>query len=317
MCSPPRSQADSARLPWDSSSWTMAWHGFHVLIHCSYSGHLLFLSLDRDAEAEADYRKAMALRPGSDLARIGLAFVFLNTGRLSEAEALLRASESGPSSFFAHFLLGELYPREGSGTAARTQLEQSAALQPEFAPVHPALGKVYLENKEINNSDPRTRDRDQVGRGERGCVLPAFHRVSQIGPAGEGRDRTGNVAAVQPGAARSGQIRLITNRLCLLVSKAFTPAVVESMRSTVREILESLLENVVGKEEIDIIRDIAYPLPSAVISDMLGVPPEGRTNFRQWAEDIMAFTGGGALALPKIARKLNRASSRCMAIFES
>ena len=70
--------------------------------------------------------------------------------------------------------------------------------------------------------------------------------------------------------------------------------------------VDELLDAVRGKDEIDIIRDIAYPLPAAVISDMLGVPPDGREQFRQWAEDIMAFTGGGALALPMIAESAQK-----------
>jgi hypothetical protein len=73
------------------------------------------------------------------------------------------------------------------------------------------------------------------------------------------------------------------------------------MRSQIQEIVDTLLERVQSKNQIDIIRDVAYPLPAAVISDMLGVPPEGREQFKRWAEDIMAFTGGGALALPRIA----------------
>ncbi len=78
------------------------------------------------------------------------------------------------------------------------------------------------------------------------------------------------------------------------------------MRGHIQAIVEDLLESIRSKHEIDIIRDIAYPLPAAVISDMLGVPPEGREQFKQWAEDIMAFTGGGALALPRIAEQAQK-----------
>ena len=95
-------------------------------------------------------------------------------------------------------------------------------------------------------------------------------------------------------------------RLRLLVSKAFTPRMVEGMRARVQEIVDALLACVQSKNEIDIIRDVAYPLPAAVISDMLGVPLEGREQFKQWAEDIMAFTGGGALALPRIAAQAQK-----------
>lgn len=95
-------------------------------------------------------------------------------------------------------------------------------------------------------------------------------------------------------------------RLRSLVSKAFTPRMVEGMRSHVQEIVDGLLDAIRDKTDIDIIRDIAYPLPAAVISDMLGVPPDRREQFRKWAEDIMAFTGGGALALPRIAEQAQK-----------
>jgi hypothetical protein len=104
-------------------------------------------------------------------------------------------------------------------------------------------------------------------------------------------------------------------RLRLLVSKAFTPKVVEGMRSQIQEIVDTLLERVQSKNQIDIIRDVAYPLPAAVISDMLGVPPEGREQFKQWAEDIMAFTGGGALALPRIASDAQKSLFEMYAYF--
>jgi hypothetical protein len=95
-------------------------------------------------------------------------------------------------------------------------------------------------------------------------------------------------------------------RLRALVSKAFTAGMVEGMRSHIQEIVDELLDGIQGRHEIDIIRDIAYPLPAAVISDMLGVPLDSREQFKQWAEDIMAFTGGGALALPRIAEKAQK-----------
>jgi pimeloyl-[acyl-carrier protein] synthase len=95
-------------------------------------------------------------------------------------------------------------------------------------------------------------------------------------------------------------------RLRSLVSKAFTPKLVEGMRGQIQGIVDTLLESVQSKNQMDIILDLAYPLPAAVISDMLGVPVKDREQFKQWAEDIMAFTGGGALALPRIAAKAQK-----------
>lgn len=70
-------------------------------------------------------------------------------------------------------------------------------------------------------------------------------------------------------------------RLRNLVQKAFTPAMIEGLSRRVEEIAEELLDAAAKKPVIDLIEDLALPLPLTVISEMLGVPgPEGR-QFRQ------------------------------------
>jgi len=90
-------------------------------------------------------------------------------------------------------------------------------------------------------------------------------------------------------------------RLRALVSKAFTPAVVEKLRHHIQEIVDGLLDPLEGSGHMDIIRDFAYPLPAIVITEMLGVPAADRDQFKKWSEDIVAFTGGGGLALAGVA----------------
>src|SRR5437870_5504332 len=92
-------------------------------------------------------------------------------------------------------------------------------------------------------------------------------------------------------------------RLRRLVNKAFTPGIVEGMRGHVQEIVDNLLDGIQSKGKADLIADFAYELPATVISEMLGVPVQDRDRFKGWAEDVMAFTGGGALALPEIAEQ--------------
>src|SRR6266516_6033695 len=57
-----------------------------------------------------------------------------------------------------------------------------------------------------------------------------------------------------------------------LASKAFTPRRVEVLRSHIQDITASLLDVVQDKGEMDIIADLAYPLPAIVTAEMLGVP---------------------------------------------
>jgi len=75
-------------------------------------------------------------------------------------------------------------------------------------------------------------------------------------------------------------------RLRGLVSKAFTPRVVEGLRPHVQRIVDGLLAGVEGAHAMDLIEEFAYPLPVIVICQMLGVPVEDRDQFRQWGLDI-------------------------------
>ncbi len=72
-------------------------------------------------------------------------------------------------------------------------------------------------------------------------------------------------------------------RLRALVSKAFTPRLIERMRPRVQEIADTLLDVVQDKGEMDLIDDYAFPLPIIVIAELLGVSAEDRNKFREWS----------------------------------
>ena len=81
-------------------------------------------------------------------------------------------------------------------------------------------------------------------------------------------------------------------RLRRLVSKAFTPRMVEGLRPRIQEIVDELLDAVAQNGRMDVIRDLAYPLPVIVIAEMLGVPPEHRDQFKHWSDEIVGALGG-------------------------
>jgi cytochrome P450 len=81
-------------------------------------------------------------------------------------------------------------------------------------------------------------------------------------------------------------------RLRGLVSKAFTPRTVETLRPRIERLVTELLDAVQAAGGMDVIRDFAYPLPAIVIMEMLGIPPEDRDRFKTWSDDQMAFLGG-------------------------
>jgi cytochrome P450 len=75
-------------------------------------------------------------------------------------------------------------------------------------------------------------------------------------------------------------------RLRGLVSKAFTPRSIEQLRTRAEELTAELIGAMEGKETVDVIADLAYPLPLTIISDMLGVPREDEERFRGWSHAL-------------------------------
>lgn len=68
-------------------------------------------------------------------------------------------------------------------------------------------------------------------------------------------------------------------RLRRLVSKAFAPKVVRSLEPQIDDLVSGLLTSVEEKGSFDVIADLAYPLPVAVICRLLGVPIEDEPEF--------------------------------------
>ena len=62
-------------------------------------------------------------------------------------------------------------------------------------------------------------------------------------------------------------------RLRRLVTKAFTPRMVEQLRPRIQEIADELLDAVEARGEMDLSAEYAFPLPITVIAELLGVPP--------------------------------------------
>jgi cytochrome P450 len=85
-------------------------------------------------------------------------------------------------------------------------------------------------------------------------------------------------------------------RLRGLVSKAFTPRVIERLRPHIQQIVDGLLDRVEGARGMDLIEQFAYPLPVIVICEMLGVPVADHERFKGWGLDIAR--GLDAIMLP-------------------
>ncbi|MFJ3622360.1 cytochrome P450 [Streptomyces iakyrus] len=75
-------------------------------------------------------------------------------------------------------------------------------------------------------------------------------------------------------------------RIRRLVSKAFTPRTVERLKPYVRGLADELVSALVANGGGDLLKDVAEPLPVAVIAEMLGIPESDRAPLRPWSADI-------------------------------
>jgi cytochrome P450 len=76
-------------------------------------------------------------------------------------------------------------------------------------------------------------------------------------------------------------------RLRGLVAKAFTPRRVEALRPRAVALADELLYRCAGRDEMDVVRDLAQPLPTIVIAELLGVPAADQERFRAWSDAVV------------------------------
>ena len=76
-------------------------------------------------------------------------------------------------------------------------------------------------------------------------------------------------------------------RLRRLVSKAFTPRVIDGLGPRITELVDHKLDAMRSSEEVELIGDLAFPLPFEVISEMLGMPDGNRAQLRAWSGTLV------------------------------
>ncbi len=84
-----------------------------------------------------------------------------------------------------------------------------------------------------------------------------------------------------------------------LVSQAFTPRSVEALAPRITAIVDEHLDAVLGVGEMDVIRDLGYPLPVIVTAEMLGVPAADRERFKHWSDTIVQMADFGGTIDPQ------------------
>ncbi|WP_414941078.1 cytochrome P450 [Amycolatopsis sp. cmx-11-51] len=105
---------------------------------------------------------------------------------------------------------------------------------------------------------------------------------------------------IEPGDFSTGEHSILNmdppdhTRLRKLSAPAFTVRRIAALRPRIQEIADDLLRVLAGQgPPVDLVETFAFPLPTAVMCEILGVPFEGKERFRQWSRVIvtpMAYT---------------------------
>jgi cytochrome P450 len=76
-------------------------------------------------------------------------------------------------------------------------------------------------------------------------------------------------------------------RLRKLFSRAFAPRSIAMLESFTHRVVDEALDRADGQDQIDIIGDFGFPVPSRIIARMLGVAPDRVGDFEQWSHDVL------------------------------
>jgi pimeloyl-[acyl-carrier protein] synthase len=78
-------------------------------------------------------------------------------------------------------------------------------------------------------------------------------------------------------------------RMRRLLQKTFLPRTLERLAVEIHRTARELLDAAEARGSVDLIADLAYPLPVTVIAELLGVPRDYREQLKRWSATIMEF----------------------------
>ena len=76
-----------------------------------------------------------------------------------------------------------------------------------------------------------------------------------------------------------------------VVASAFSPMTISKLEPRIENITNDLLNQIIEKGNMDLITDLAYPLPVSVSAELLGVPLQDRNTFHIWADKLQSSAG--------------------------
>ncbi len=96
-------------------------------------------------------------------------------------------------------------------------------------------------------------------------------------------------------------------RLRRLVASAFTPHRVEALRARAVELVDAALDRFSPADEIDLIAEVAYPVPFTIICDLLGVADADRPLVREWSTWVALSIDPAVLRSPELNVRIETA----------
>ena len=105
-------------------------------------------------------------------------------------------------------------------------------------------------------------------------------------------------------------------RLRKLVSKAFTPRAIARLRARAEEVAAEQLDRVAASGTMDVISDLALPVPSTMICEMMGVPLADRDRFTEWTAESTHLLAA-LFAPPDVVERGIAAAQQLRAYFEA
>ena len=88
------------------------------------------------------------------------------------------------------------------------------------------------------------------------------------------------------------------NKLRSVITSAFTLNTIGRLRPRIEEICHDMVDKVIEKGHMDLINDLAYPLPVTVIAELLGIPSDDLDTFKRWADELIGSTNSSNSNLP-------------------
>ncbi|MGH2458822.1 MAG: cytochrome P450 [Chloroflexota bacterium] len=139
----------------------------------------------------------------------------------------------------------------------------------------------------------KARDTEPVARDPKTGIWNVFRYQDVATVLADHRTFSSDFREVLPNLATFGEGNIVAmdpprhHQLRGLVSQAFTPRAIARLEARVEELTEELLDRTVDRAEVELVAELAYPLPVTVIAELLGVPAADRPRFKVWADALL------------------------------